>query len=204
MKLCPKCDSSHSKPGIFCSRQCANSRGPRSPEFKETVSQKLSNRKMTEERKLKISGEKNGAWKGGKHTKICKFCEMSYDTHHTKTKYCSQECWKSDVAKHKNERELYKLACAFKFDVYDRPDRFDISLVEKYGWYTASNRGSNQTGVQRDHMYSVADGFSNNVDPAIISHPANCKLLANFENQTKRSKSTISLSELLERIENWK
>ena len=30
MKLCPKCNSIHSKPGTFCSRICANSRGPRS------------------------------------------------------------------------------------------------------------------------------------------------------------------------------
>lgn len=26
MKLCPKCNTTHSKPGIFCSRTCANSR----------------------------------------------------------------------------------------------------------------------------------------------------------------------------------
>ena len=26
MKVCPKCDTSHSNKGIFCSRSCANSR----------------------------------------------------------------------------------------------------------------------------------------------------------------------------------
>jgi hypothetical protein len=26
MKVCPKCNSSHNKPGIYCSRKCANSR----------------------------------------------------------------------------------------------------------------------------------------------------------------------------------
>jgi hypothetical protein len=26
MKLCPKCNTAHTKPGIFCSRTCANSR----------------------------------------------------------------------------------------------------------------------------------------------------------------------------------
>ena len=26
MKLCPKCSTEHTKPGIFCSRKCANSR----------------------------------------------------------------------------------------------------------------------------------------------------------------------------------
>ena len=34
MKTCPKCNNIHSKDGTFCSRSCANSRGPRSLEFK--------------------------------------------------------------------------------------------------------------------------------------------------------------------------
>lgn len=41
MKHCPKCNSSHEKHGIFCSRKCANSRGPRSEEFKTKVKEKL-------------------------------------------------------------------------------------------------------------------------------------------------------------------
>lgn len=48
-KLCPKCNSSHSKPGIFCSRKCANSR-----EFSEEAKAKKSqaaNRRYDEMRK---------------------------------------------------------------------------------------------------------------------------------------------------------
>lgn len=41
MKSCPKCQTNHSKPGVFCSRVCANSRGPRTDEFKEIVRAKL-------------------------------------------------------------------------------------------------------------------------------------------------------------------
>jgi len=41
MKTCPKCNTEHTKPGTFCSRTCANSRGERSKEFKECVSKKL-------------------------------------------------------------------------------------------------------------------------------------------------------------------
>ena len=26
MKICPKCNSTHEKPGIYCSRSCANSK----------------------------------------------------------------------------------------------------------------------------------------------------------------------------------
>jgi hypothetical protein len=40
-KICPKCNELHEKTGTYCSRTCANSRGPRSEEFKKLVSNKL-------------------------------------------------------------------------------------------------------------------------------------------------------------------
>ena len=40
-KICPKCHTSHTKSGVFCSRTCANSRGPRTDDFKQKVSAKL-------------------------------------------------------------------------------------------------------------------------------------------------------------------
>lgn len=53
MKFCPKCNKSfiHNF-NKFCSRQCANSRGPRSEEHKKIVSRKLSYRKIC---RVKIS-----------------------------------------------------------------------------------------------------------------------------------------------------
>ena len=45
-KKCPSCGSGHIKPGEFCNRSCANSRGPRSEEFKRTVSAKLKGRRV--------------------------------------------------------------------------------------------------------------------------------------------------------------
>lgn len=41
MKTCPKCQTLHTKEGKFCSRSCANSRGPRTEEFKDQVRSKL-------------------------------------------------------------------------------------------------------------------------------------------------------------------
>ena len=41
MKTCPKCQSTHNKLGAFCSRPCANSRGPRTQEFKDKIRIKL-------------------------------------------------------------------------------------------------------------------------------------------------------------------
>ena len=97
----------------------------------------------------------------------------------------------------------YRHACGFKFNLADFPDEFDFSLVESYGWYKAKNRGDNLNGVSRDHMVSVSFGFSNGIDPSIISHPANCRLVRHNENVSKGAKCTFTLKELLERIEAW-
>jgi len=52
----------------------------------------------------------------------------------------------------------------------------------------------------------VKDGFINNIDPKLLSHPANCRLMIhngpNGNNQ-KNDVSDITLGELFERINNW-
>lgn len=48
------------------------------------------------------------------------------------------------------------------------------------------------------------DGYKNNVDPFIISHPANCRLVRHNDNVSKGSKSLLTLEELIQKIEKWK
>ena len=98
---------------------------------------------------------------------------------------------------------MYRWKAGFKFNVYDYPTHFDLSLIERYGWYSASNRGGNLNGVSRDHLYSVHDGFVNGIEPSIISHPANCRLVLHRDNQKKKNKSSITLEKLLERIKDF-
>jgi predicted nucleic acid-binding Zn ribbon protein len=105
----------------------------------------------------------------------------------------------------------YRSLCKFEFNVYDYPDKFDISLIENFGWFSPNgykrrNKSVNLDGVSRDHLYSVSDGFINHVDPKLLSHPANCKLMIhNGEggNNAKGSKSALTLDELKVRIANW-
>ena len=66
-----------------------------------------------------------------------------------------------------------------------------------------SNKQNNLDGVSRDHMLSVKDWFINGIDPAVISHPANCDLVLHRANQRKRSDSSITVEELLDRIKKW-
>lgn len=53
-----------------------------------------------------------------------------------------------------------------------------------------------------DHMYSIYDGFKNNVDINIISSYINLKVLSKEENLKKGIKSNISLEDLLEKYKN--
>lgn len=102
----------------------------------------------------------------------------------------------------------YRARCSFSFNVYDYPNQFDLDLITKYGWYSPGGRNSknkniNMNGVSRDHLFSVYDGWINDIDPRIISHPANCRLILQSENASKRNSSSITLDELLQRIAIW-
>lgn len=104
-----------------------------------------------------------------------------------------------DLAKLKD----YRLACKFRFSLNKYPSEFDFTLIESFGWYKAANHGNNLYGVSRDHMVSVRYGFDNNVDPEIIAHPANCKLMQHSLNVKKYISNSITYDELLIRIKEW-
>lgn len=71
-------------------------------------------------------------------------------------------------------------------------------LLERYGWYDPKN---NLNGVSRDHMISIQYGWEHHIDPYLISHPANCMLLQMKENSSKQDKCSLTLQELIERVE---
>lgn len=155
-----------------------------------------------------------------KEIRKCKWCGKEFETtNKRKSKCCSYSCTSkyrefqdyeqklnaatSDVKKIKIQFRKYRLDASFNFSLKDFPNEFDFSLIETYGWYKAKNRGNNLGGVSRDHMYSIKDGFLNSVDPKIIAHPANCRLIRQSENASKKNKSCITLEQLLECIKIW-
>lgn len=99
--------------------------------------------------------------------------------------------------------ERYRQLCEFKFSVKDYPEEFNLELIQEHGWYQAANRGNNLDGVSRDHIVSVKFGFENNIDPELISHPANCRLMRHTKNQKKNSDSDMTLKELKDKIDSW-
>ena len=134
-------------------------------------------------------------------TRLCLNCNniiVGYNT-----KYCSVNCWKTFTFNQKTEKEQYYLKCKFKFNVYHYPNFFNLSLIEEFGWYSPTNKSDNLDGVSRDHCLSINDGFTRNIDPSIICHPANCRLIKHRDNQQKKTKSIYTLEQLLVEIERF-
>lgn len=137
----------------------------------------------------------------------CNHCANDFIPKRRTNKFCSIQCvkqYRRNVASlNKTDFQKYRVECSFKFSLNDFPNEFDFSLIDKYGWYKAKNKGDNLYGVSRDHMVSVRYGFDNNIDPRIISHPANCKLMKHNENVSKYIDCSISVDQLLNRIKEW-
>jgi hypothetical protein len=173
----------------FCSKACANSRGPRTKECKRLISQKLTGRVVSDRREI-----------------TCKFCDKTLTiTVNSKRQYCSASCMKKFRYKEIDKTSLrhYRSLCAFDFNLADYPEEFDFELVKKHGWYAPKNHGNNLGGVSRDHMFSIREGFEGEVPPDLISHPANCQLLIHNENVSKNKKSSVTLEELKAKIISW-
>lgn len=135
--------------------------------------------------------------------KRCLCCNKIISYRKRLNNFCDRKCKTIFYKDKRTELENYKNECKFSFAINSYPNEFDFNLIEKYGWYKAKNKGDNLTGVSRDHMFSITEGFKNKIDPKLISHPANCKLMIHTNNQLKNSKCSISIEELIERIKDW-
>jgi hypothetical protein len=172
------------KKQAYCSRKCANSRGPRSEDFKIKVKQKLTIEP---------------------HKKTCPNCHVEFTTKRKDQIHCSRKCGRKSRINYDDIDPLclYRQRCCFQFSLNDYPNEFDFSLVERYGWYKAKNRGDNLNGVSRDHIISVKHGYINNIDPNLISHPANCQLLRHNDNVSKLDKCGMTIDDLIQKIKKW-
>lgn len=191
------------KDKYFCSRSCANKR-ERPQEVKDKIAKSLKVYNGTDDitKKCVICG--------GTITKKGNVKTCSKKCHETLIKQNSEKKIEQIITKVTNTEEEYKIklrhyrnCCAFKFGIKSFPDEFDFELIKEHGWYSPSNKGNNLGGVSRDHMYSVKDGFENDVPPELLAHPANCRLIIHNENVSKHRKSCITLDELKERIALW-
>ena len=193
------------KDKYYCSRTCANSHH-RTEESKLKISNTIK-KKIENGEKVGFINNVDFKYKLQKPiVSICTNCNSEF-SRNKKQKFCSVKCvneYKTEYCrKNKTELQIYKKNCRFNFALNDYPDEFEFDLIKKYGWYQAKNHGDNLGGISRDHMFSVNEGFKMNVDPNLIKHPANCKLMIHNENISKNFRCSISIKELEKRIEDW-
>ncbi len=191
-KYCKECEEIipfKKKENFFCSSSCS---------AKHTN----KNRTVTWGNKISESLQKyfDSADKPKQNLKTCLNCSNEFQKNRL---FCSIECKRKYERNNMDSFKRYRLDCNFNFSLAKYQEEFDFSLIEEYGWYSPSNKKNNLGGVSRDHMFSVKDGFELNIDPKIISHPANCQLLIHSKNISKHRKSSVTLEELMKRIEKF-
>jgi hypothetical protein len=191
-KYCKECEEIipfEKKRNLFCSNSCST---------KYTN----KNRKVTWGNKISESLQKyfDAENNTKQNSKVCLNCSNQF---HKNKLFCSIDCKRTYERNNMDSFKGYRLDCNFNFNLADYPEEFDFNLIEQYGWYSPSNKKNNLGGVSRDHILSVKDGFESNINPKVISHPANCQLLIHSKNISKHRKSSITLEELMIRIEKF-
>lgn len=204
--LCARCGillDYKQKNNKFCSHACAavvsNAlRGSRSNETKHKISQTLSNKRnkkakiIKAKRIRKIKPEIVGEFIKIYHCS-CKACMRKFIAT-SSFQYC-EEC----KGLHSNLRMRYR----FSFNVYLYPELFNIPLLIEKGFYSPRGKSGkwNPNGLSRDHKVSVHDAITNKYNPYYITHPCNCELMPHTQNNKKKTKSSISYSELVRLVD---
>lgn len=184
----------------FCSSACAaiynNTGNIKSSETKSKQRQSLHNTLLNKKGYIRkeYQYDKNNKRKSNyiKKDRACKSCS-------SKIEGLKQYCEKCREYYY----NVYRFDCNFKFSIKDYEFIFskeELELLKALGMYSASNRGNNISGVSRDHLFSVREGFKLVVPSFIISHPANCQLLKHSDNNKKNTTCEITLNELHKRI----
>ena len=133
------------------------------------------------------------------HSKVClctcKHCKVKF-TSRTQLQYC-KNCREFSA----NKRIQY----AFKFNVYDYPDLFNLHLLTEVGFYGPNGKSGkwNPHGLSRDHKISVSDAIKNKYDPYYITHPLNCEIMPHTENNKKKTNSSITYEELVSSVDKY-
>lgn len=184
----------------YCCKQCSHKASVQN----RSEADKLRISSIARETARKNFKQCNRVSKPRVYTKQCVCCTDRYETKNSNKKFCSDSCarvWRFIDAP--TTLRAFRDKCAFNFNLADYPDEFDFDLVREHGWYKPKNRGDNLYGVSRDHKLSVKYAFENNINPAVVSHPANCELVLHSANASKCNKCSVTLEELKTLIARW-
>jgi predicted nucleic acid-binding Zn ribbon protein len=106
-KKCPKCSTPHTRNGAFCSISCANSRGPRTEDFKQKVRKKLCGAIRSEDtiQKIKQSRRKSDPSWGIYTPNYCIVCNTQISNQKRKT--CSNICRNESIRRSALKQERH-------------------------------------------------------------------------------------------------
>lgn len=205
IKQCLCCGKEFTPPkkdSKFCSRSCSvrHSNKNRNGEKRNFSSVGLNNILLANEKKHNTK-EKRKSY--NQSPKYCKYCDKLIPYEKRRNVFCDIDCRREYGKRNMSEYQKYYRLCQFSFPLNNYCDEFNFKLIEEYGWYSPTNKNNNIAGVSRDHIYSIREGYENNIDPDIIKHPANCQLMRHSENISKNRKSNISLNDLKKKINEW-
>jgi len=197
IKKCKNCEKIVKHGNIFCSKKCSASYNNKGRTHSSKTKKKIRSSILSNYKNKKIPVKKIK----------CEICGLL----HCNSRFCSIECYREFIKRNpgyykkqsNSDYKQYKLDCMFRFNVYNYPDEFDLSLINKHGWYKASNRGNNLNGISRDHIFSITEGFKQNISSIIISHPANCQLMGHQKNNKKHTTCGIDIPKLKIKILKW-
>ena len=134
----------------FCNSSCAakynNHKRTLSVETKRKIGIKQINKKVKEDSKLKITGERNGNWKGGICRKIinnkskCIHCGTDFilksisNNRLSRTKYCSIKCQNEAASRRMKEKATNGLLKGWTTrNVISYPEQFFINVLNNNG-----------------------------------------------------------------------
>lgn len=104
-------------------------------------------------------------------------------------------------------REKLSAAALNRYAEIDRPAAVEyynkVKLVTNRNWYEYfytinPDRLQRSKDLHLDHIYSIAEGFKNNVPPEIIGHWTNLRLLPKLDNSSKGATCHKTLEQLYE------
>lgn len=133
------------------------------------------------------TGDYSKVWK-----RPCKHCRSLFCTGVKGVRVCK----KCSHLKWNNHKDQY----AFKFNVFDYPQLFNLKEIERLGWVSFGGKNGsikNLKGLSRDHKVSVSDAKKFKYDPYYIAHPCNCEIMPYSMNSKKHDKSSMSYDELV-------
>lgn len=102
-----------------------------------------------------------------------------------------QRCFYDSIMISDDQIEKYEKYCNYIRSLTRQTYKINKQIIDPY------NKQSKLFHI--DHIYSIYDGFKNNIDPIILSSIYNLRLITREENSKKGGKSDMTLEELLEK-----